>query len=146
MRHLLSRLAALVDVVNETRYFIDHRVSFDDLTSYVESQSGHPLKNGAGASDRGTNSEGLRNPAKLPTLKVPVYSGEASESVDYLDNVQEVFASHGVEQFLTDREHCNSHLEWSSAFSARLRDSLSKSSVLDFIAQKQKKQRLTALV
>jgi hypothetical protein len=36
--------------------------------------------------------------------------------------------------FLHSRTHCNNHPAWSGAFASRLRDSLSHSSVLEYLA------------
>jgi hypothetical protein len=68
---------------------------------------------------------------------VPIFSGEAAESSDFLDEVKTVFASNVVAAYLTDASTCNANPDWSNALASRIRASLRKSKILNFLAIEQ---------
>ena len=82
------------------------------------------------------------NPSsKFSLFTVLIFSGEATEGSDFLEDIERVFASNIVASYFTDTSTCDANPDWSNALASRIRQSLSKSKILSFLATEQKDEK-----
>ena len=77
---------------------------------------------------------------KLPDFKVPHFNDETIEGQDLVKSVERTFKSHVLLRYLSYSAVCEANLEWSSALASRIWESLSKISILNFIAAEQESE------
>ena len=143
--NVLEQAVSLTMGVQETNMFLTEHSTYSDLQNLVSNDSS---RTHASEADHSTlkGSNGIRQEGKIPSFKLPIYDGDLTEGVAYVDAIVETFSSNGVEQFLDDVPYCQSRLSWSSAFASRLKKSLKDAKVLSFIAQKHKVEKNSAIV
>ena len=124
----LKTVAAYTRKIRGSNHYLRPHVTFEDLydfSSHLETTS------------KQNSSQGSNPPSKLPSFVVPIFSGEAADASDYLDEVKNVFSSNAVGAYLTDPSICDANSEWSNALASRLRQSLRKNLILNFLAIEQ---------
>ena len=71
---------------------------------------------------------------KIPSFKVPIFYGDTLKGDKYIDEVANIFRNNAMAKFVDSVEYCDNHSNWSEAFASRLRDSISESDILGYLA------------
>ena len=123
---LLSQLAFSVRKMLQAGYFLDSEVKYSDFEAWIASLSS-PAPSGPSSS----------NDHKIPSFKVPTFRGDSISSDTWMEDVVRCFSSNCMAQYIKDESFCAQHIQWSSAFASRIRESIASSDILSFIATEQ---------
>ena len=124
----LKTVASHTRKIRRANHYLRPHVTFEDLSEFSSHLETTSQQN---------SSQGSNPPSKLPNFDVPIFSGEAADASDYLDEVKNVFASNAVGAYLTDSSVCDTNPDWSNALASRLRSALRKNKILNFLATEQ---------
>ena len=102
----LKTVAAYTRKVRASHYYLRPTVTYEELNDFSTQLD---------ANAKQQSSQGSNPPSKLPVFDVPIFSGEAAEGSDFLDEVKNVFASNAVAAYLTDASICDANPDWSNA-------------------------------
>ena len=133
----LKTVASYTKKIVDQGYYLRRHVCYADLHAYsVEIDRVQAQK----------SSVSFSGTSKLPTFDVPIFSGEAIEGGDYLEDIERVFSSNAVSSYINDSQVCDDNPDWSDALASRIRQSLSKSNILSFLATELKDEKSCYLV
>jgi hypothetical protein len=124
----MANIARYTEVALAKGFYMTKVVKYNDLVEFYGA-----TKKAQKSMTSGTLSS-LPTESKVPIFKVPAFSGDTLKGDVYEREIFSVFGNNSMASFLTSRTHCNNHPAWSGAFASRLRDSLSHSSVLEYLA------------
>ena len=109
-------------------FYMSKSVKYNDLVEFY----------GAAKSELKSRSSmlppSLPTESKVPNVKVPEFKGDTLKGDIYEHEVVNIFGNNTMASFLTSRTYCNNHPAWSVAFASRLQYSLSRLSVLEYLA------------
>jgi len=69
-------------------------------------------------------------PGKIRSFSVGAFTGDTLGGDVYNSRLESIFASHVVTPFLVNVNHCFGNSAWSDAFTSRIRESITDSSIL----------------
>jgi len=137
----INEVSRLTAVVRMDKFFLGDTTTHEDMIRYCSSQRSLRVKNNTPGS--GDTFQGER---KLPHFALPKFTGDRLDGSDWMKKVVRVFKNHGVALFLTDNDYPEYYEDWSTAFSARILDSLAESDIMSFLAEKYKDETNCRLV
>ena len=145
---LLSKLAEYTALVLREGYFLTREVRYESLSSWAKAQN-HPGRYDARGSDSSITDSHSKAPSrdeKIPTFKVSAFEGDTLSGDVFLTKVRDTFKSAGQAAYLDSRDYCAKSIAWSGAFASRIRESISDSDILGFLATELKNEDNCAVV
>ena len=115
------------------KFFLGDQTTHEDMVRYCSSKRSLRVENNAAGS-----ADLCQGERKLPHFTLPKFQGDRLDGSDWMKKVVRVFKNHGAAMFLTDDEYPTYYEDWSTAFSARILDSLAESDIMSFLAEKHK--------
>ena len=137
----LNYLSAQTVLIRSDKYFLCDETRHEDLVRYCEAESSLRSKN----RKKGTR-DSCSLERKLPHFTIPRFTGGRVDGHEWVKKVVRVFKNYGIPQFLTDHAYAAYYTSWSTAFAARILDSLVESDIMSFLSEKYKNETNTFVV
>ena len=71
---------------------------------------------------------------KVPAFKVPTFHDNTLKGDKFIKKVKHVFINSTMVVFINNRKYCDNHPAWSAAFASYLRDLITNSNILGYLA------------
>ena len=131
----LDQVSKLTDVVRKNQYYLTDYTSHDDLVRYCKRKLTSTAPTGAATGS--ADAAGVAD-RKIPTFSLPKYTGDRLDGSEYIKKVERAFKNHGLAAFLESNDYPDYYVDWSTAFTSRILDSLADSDIMSFMAERYK--------
>ena len=140
----LDYVSKLTAVVRHNHYYLGEFTTHENLIQYCSAKPSHRSESNSGGAETVT-SHGETD-RKLPSFSLPKFTGSRLDGSEWMKKVVRVFRNHGIGMFLTDSDYPLYYAEWSTAFTARILDSIADSDIMLFLAEKYKDETNSCVV
>lgn len=141
----LSKTVAAAEMLH---YELSDTASFTSLATWSDAVEHLRRHDAASSVSTGSVSFGSGSSEKLPDLKLKNFTGASYVDTDdkWSKSIVSSFEQKNCVKFLEDELHCDNNVGWSRAFAASLRESITDSDILGYIAEETVDERNCAKV